>query len=249
MDPALQIAATGMLAEQVRENQLTNDLSNASTPGYKTDQSSQASFGSLLLENASTGQTLGTLSTGVHIDSTVTDLAPAPLQSTGQPLDFGISGTGFFGVRTAQGVQYTRDGQFSAAADGNLVDQNGNPVLSQAGAPIRVGAGGTVPASALGVFNLTTATKQGDNLFTGTPAGRATGTVQSGQLEESGVDLSPARSMQALSTVRLVTFRCDDQPTRRGVSGGCPDARRVLKALKLADLKPPEPPKEEETVM
>jgi flagellar basal-body rod protein FlgG len=193
MDPALQIAATGMLAEQVRENQLTNDLSNASTPGYKTDQSSQASFGSLLLENASTGQTLGTLSTGVHIDSTVTDLAPAPLQSTGQPLDFGISGTGFFGVRTAQGVQYTRDGQFSAAADGNLVDQNGNPVLSQAGAPIRVGAGGTVPASALGVFNLPTATKQGDNLFTGTPAGRASGTVQSGQLEESGVD--PATTM------------------------------------------------------
>ena len=188
MDPALQIAATGMLAEQVRENQLTNDLSNASTPGYKTDQSSQASFGSLLLENASTGQTLGTLSTGVHIDSTVTDLAPAPLQSTGQPLDFGISGTGFFGVRTAQGVQYTRDGQFSANANGRLVDQNGDEVLSQAGAPIAVAAKGTVAPSALGVFNVTGAAEQGNNLFTGAAAGRATGAVESGQLETSGVD-------------------------------------------------------------
>ena len=39
----------------------------------------------------------------------------------------------------------------------------------------------------------------------------------------------------------------DDRPERRGVSGGCPDARRVLKALKLTDLKPPTPPEGEET--
>ena len=50
-------------------------------------------------------------------------------------------------------------------------------------------------------------------------------------------------------TVRLVTFRMDDRPERRGVSGGCPDVRWVLKALKLTDLKPPTPPEGEETVM
>ena len=55
--------------------------------------------------------------------------------------------------------------------------------------------------------------------------------------------------MEALQTVRLVTFRMDDRPERRGVSGGCPDAGRVLKALKLTDLKPPTPPEGEETVM
>jgi hypothetical protein len=55
--------------------------------------------------------------------------------------------------------------------------------------------------------------------------------------------------MQALSTVRLVTLRLDDQPERRGVSRGCPDARRVLKALKLTDLKPPAPLEGDETVM
>src|SRR5512135_1007384 len=69
------------------------------------------------------------------------------------------------------------------------------------------------------------------------------------RLEEAGVDLSPARAMQALSPVRLVRFRFDEQPARRGVSGGCPDARRVLKALKLVELRPPEPPDGEETVM
>ncbi len=188
MDPGLQIAATGMLAEQVRENQLTNDLSNASTPGYKPDESSQGDFSALLLENSSTGQKLGTLATGVQIDRTVTDLSPTSMQTTNQPLDFGIAGVGFFAVNTAQGVRYTRDGQFAAAANGDLVDQNGDQVLGQGGAPIRVSATGTVPASALGVFSVTNATKQGDNLFTGAAAGRATGVVESGKLEQSGVD-------------------------------------------------------------
>ncbi len=56
MDVGLYIAASGMQAEQVRQDQLSNDLSNASTPGYKTDQSPQQSFGSLLLANTATGQ-------------------------------------------------------------------------------------------------------------------------------------------------------------------------------------------------
>ena len=68
-------------------------------------------------------------------------------------------------------------------------------------------------------------------------------------LEEAGINFSAERAMQALQTVRLVTFRMDDRPERRGVSGGCPDARRVLKALKLTELKPPAPPEGEETVM
>ena len=44
MDAGLYIAAQGMLAEQVRQTQLSNDLSNASTPGYKPDQAQQQSF-------------------------------------------------------------------------------------------------------------------------------------------------------------------------------------------------------------
>lgn len=69
------------------------------------------------------------------------------------------------------------------------------------------------------------------------------------RLTEAGLDLSPARAMQALATVRLVTFRLEGQPERRGLAGGCPDARLVLKALKLIDQRPPAPPAGEETVM
>ena len=98
---------------------------------------------------------IGPLSTGVTINQLVTDTSPAPLQQTGQPLDFGIAGDGYFAVRTPAGVRYTRDGQFTSNAQGLLVDGQGNPVLSQAGATITVSAKGTVPASALGVYNVT----------------------------------------------------------------------------------------------
>jgi flagellar basal-body rod protein FlgF len=188
MDTGLYIAASGMLAQQVREDQLANDLSNASTPGYKTDASVQQDFGALLLSNTATGQPIGSLNTGVRLGTPVTNLTPETLHSTGQPLDFGIAGQGFFALRTAQGVRYTRDGQFQANAQGLLTDSLGNPVLSQNGATITVSAQGTVPASSLGVFNLTAAAKQGQNLFTGTLAGRGSGTVKQGELEASAVD-------------------------------------------------------------
>jgi flagellar basal-body rod protein FlgG len=66
-------------------------------------------------------------------------------------------------------------------------------VLGQNGQPVRINADGTVNANSVGVFNVPNARKQGDNLFTGAAAGRATGTVATGSLEASGAD--PAKSM------------------------------------------------------
>ena len=198
MDTGLYIAASGMLAQQVRQDQLANDLSNASTPGYKTDSSVQQSFGSLLLSNTSTDQPIGAINTGVRLGAPVTDLTPTTLHSTGRPLDFGIAGQGFFAVRTPQGVRYTRDGQFAASANGLLVDGLGNQVLSPNGAPIAVSAQGTVPAASLGIFNLSGVAKQGDNLYTGTLASRGSGTVRQGELEDSAVD--PVTTMVHMMT-------------------------------------------------
>jgi len=188
MDVGLYIAAQGMLVEQVRQDQMANDLANASTPGYKSDRTTQQDFGSLLLTQTATGQTVGSITTGLRVGSIVTDLSPAGLRQTGQPLDFAIAGTGFFALRTPQGLRYTRDGQFSSNSQGLLVDAQGDEVLSQAGTPIQVSAKGTVQPAALGVFNLAGAAKQGDNLYTGTATGRASGNVVQGSLEDSSVD-------------------------------------------------------------
>jgi flagellar basal-body rod protein FlgG len=192
MDLGLYIAATGMVAEQTRQDQISNDLANASTPGYKSEHTTQSSFGALLLSNTTTGQPIGTVGEGVALGKTVTDMTPAGMQDTGQPLDFGVVGSRFFAVKTPQGVRYTRDGQFSASAGGQLVNSAGDPVLNQQGQPLSVGAGGRVPASSLGVFEVPSASKQGENLFSGNPSGKASGTVRQGALELSGVDAAKA---------------------------------------------------------
>jgi flagellar basal-body rod protein FlgF len=188
MDLGLQIAATGMLAEQARQDQLSNDLANASTPGYKPDETSQHSFGDVLLANTEGAPAIGSVDEGVALGKTYTDMTPGAVQETGEPLDFAIAGAGFFAVQTAQGVRYTRDGQFTSSAQGVLTDASGNPVLSQTGAQVKVGSSGTVTSSALGLFEVPGAVKQGENLYAGTATGKASATVRQGALEGSGVD-------------------------------------------------------------
>ncbi len=188
MDLGLNIAASGMVAEQIRQEQLANDLANASTPGFKPDETPQHSFGEVLMANTEGGAAVGSVNEGVALGKTYTNLTPGSMQETGEPLDFAIDGNGYFAVKTPQGVRYTRDGQFMTSAHGVLTDANGDPVLGKGGAQIKVSAGGTVPASAVGVFEVPGAVKQGENLYTGTAAGKPSGTVRQGALEGSGVD-------------------------------------------------------------
>jgi flagellar basal-body rod protein FlgF len=193
MERGLYIAATGMMAEMVRQDQIANDLANASTPGYKSDRSTQSSFGDLLLSNTVSGQQIGSLGMGAQIDSIVTDTTPAPLRETGEKLDFAIQGEGWFGVQTPQGLRYTRNGQFALSPQGFLVDAMGNQVLGRGGGPIRAGRDGAVDPAQLGVFNVTNARKVGDSYVTGAAGGQADGTVRAGALEGSNAE--PSRSM------------------------------------------------------
>ncbi|WCB91358.1 Flagellar basal-body rod protein FlgG [Baekduia alba] len=188
MERGLYIAAAGMVAEMVRQDQIANDLANAATPGYKSDRSQQRSFSDLLLQNTKTGETVGSLGSGPLITKQVTDLSPEALRSTQEPLDLGIAGPGYFAVQTDKGVKYTRDGSFKAAADGTLTDQLGNSVLGTDRKPVKVNADGTVDTAKVGNFALTGVKKVGDANFSGTAAGAGKGEVQSGVLESSGVD-------------------------------------------------------------
>ncbi len=208
MDLGLDIAASGMVAEQIRQDQLSNDLANAATPGFKPDETPQHSFGSVLLANTERGAAVGSVDEAVVLGKAYTNMTQGTMQETGEPLDFAIEGSGFFAVRTAQGIRYTRDGQFTTSAAGVLTDANGDPVLDAKGAQIKVGAAGTVPASAIGVFEVPGAAKQGENLYTGAAAGKPKGTVRQGSLEGSGVDA--AKVMVEMIT-SLRTFQSGQQ--------------------------------------
>jgi flagellar basal-body rod protein FlgF len=198
MDRGIYIAASGMVTEMVRQDQIANDLANTSTPGYKQDRVTQSAFGAMLLSNTQTGQPIGTIGLGTMVDKQVTDMSAQPLTSTGSPLDMGIEGDGFFAVKTSAGVRYTRNGSFEAAANGTLTDQLGNSVLGPGNQPIKVNPDGTVDAAKVGVFALKNATKVGDSNFSGTVSGKAGGTVRTGAIEGSGVD--PTRVMVDMMT-------------------------------------------------
>ena len=116
MDRGLYLAASGMLAEQLRQDQIANDLANSSTAGYKAERTTQQSFGEMLLTNSVTSNQIGRVTTGVSVTNTVTDWSPQPLKDTGEPLDFAINGDGFFAVQTGDGTRYTRNGQFMSDA-------------------------------------------------------------------------------------------------------------------------------------
>jgi flagellar basal-body rod protein FlgG len=193
MNRGLYVAASGMLAMQARQDQLSNDLANAATPGYKQDRTAQKAFGELLIRNVQGNQQVGTMAAGVRLEEQTTDLRAAPLRQTDEPLDLAVDGEGYFGVQTGQGVRYTRNGRFASSADGSLVDQMGNKVLGPNNQPVKLKADGTVDAAAVGVFALTNPVKSGDGQFTGRAAGQAAGKVRTGELEGSGVDA--ARTM------------------------------------------------------
>jgi flagellar basal-body rod protein FlgF len=227
MDLGLDIAASGMVAEQIRQDQLSNDLANASTPGFKPDETPQHSFGSILIANTEGGAAVGSVNQGVSLGKAYTNMTPGTMQETGEPLDFAIEGNGFFAVKTAQGIRYTRDGQFTTSAAGVLTDTNGDPVLGGKGAQIKVGAGGTVPAGAVGVFEVPGAVKHGENLYTGTAAGKPTGTVRQGSLEGSGVDA--AKVMVEMIT-SLRSFQSGQQAIQ-SIAGTLQEAASQVGAL------------------
>ncbi|MBJ7472474.1 MAG: flagellar hook-basal body complex protein [Solirubrobacteraceae bacterium] len=186
-----------------RQDQIANDLANAVTPGYKSDRISVQSFGDLLVTDLATGQVAGSVVAGARAAEQVTDLRPNILKPSDEPLDMAISGEGYFAIQTDQGVRYTRNGQFQASAQGELVDAMGNQVLNQAGRPIRVAGDGTVPAADVGIFTVPNARKAGDSMFNGAATGRGEGEVRTGQLEMSRTDA--ARTVvQMMASLRAI---------------------------------------------
>jgi flagellar basal-body rod protein FlgG len=135
---ALQIAATGMSAQQMRVEVISNNLANMSTTGYNARR---AEFADLLYQQATRPGTItandGTivpagvqLGLGVRPTAVSITLAQGPLAQTGGDLDLAIEGFGYFEVTLPSGASgYTRDGGLKRAADGQIVTSDGYPVV------------------------------------------------------------------------------------------------------------------------
>lgn len=70
--------------------------------------------------------------------STTVDDQVGRLKNTANPLDLAIATKGYFQIKTADGVQLTRDGRFKLDKNGNLLTLNDSKVLSDSGVPIKL---------------------------------------------------------------------------------------------------------------
>ncbi|HEC05786.1 MAG TPA: flagellar basal-body rod protein FlgG [Thiolapillus brandeum] len=163
MNPALWIAKTGLEAQQTRMANISNNLANASTNGFKR---SRAVFADLLYQNLAqvgaqssqdtqlpSGLNLGT---GVRTVATEKLFTQGNIVQTGNALDVAIQGRGFVQVLMPDGsLAYSRDGTMQMDAQGQLVTSMGYLVqpgisIPQDAQSITIGSDGTVSVVSAG---------------------------------------------------------------------------------------------------
>jgi flagellar basal-body rod protein FlgG len=223
---SLSIAATGMMAQQLNVEVISNNLANMNTTGFKRQR---AEFEDLLYQTsqkpgASTSAAGNVAPLGIQVGVGVKPGAVGRITEQGSltqssnPYDMAISGSGYFQVLLPSGENaYTRAGNFSINADGQLVTAQGYQVdpaitIPTGATSVQISRDGVVTASVAGSTTPTTVGQmelaqfvnpagldaQGDNLFKETPASgpptSATpgvdglGTIMQGFLETSNVN-------------------------------------------------------------
>jgi len=129
----LYTAASGMIAQQAKQDILANNLANADTPGFKADLltiDSSADLPNTLSDSDSPAAIVRPGRLGIDASSGI-------LKPTGNPLNLAIMGRGLFVVETPQGERFTRAGSFTRDSEGFLATSEGFRVLGSGG-PIRV---------------------------------------------------------------------------------------------------------------
>ena len=157
---SLWIAKTGMDAQQTNLDVITNNLANSSTTAYKRVQPLfQDLLYTTIRSAGSAANAQNLLPTGLQIGAgsavTATERTntQGTLVQTGNQLDIAIQGNGFFQIQLADGTTaYTRAGQFSRSATGQIVTTSGNVVspgltIPIAATSVTISIGGVVSAT------------------------------------------------------------------------------------------------------
>ena len=115
---------------------VANNIANMNTNGFKGER---VMFVEHLVKSHGGQTLLGGKLSFVRDIATLLDFSEGPVEETGNPLDLAITGKGFFVVQTEDGERYTRKGRFKLDDGGQLVNQNGEPLLSTGNSPFFLG--------------------------------------------------------------------------------------------------------------
>lgn len=139
MADGIYTALSGSLAQQHQLDTIANNVANASTAGFRGDR---AVFGELVAGAQKNGRidprqpAPANPDKFVKVDMNQLDMQPGIIRKTGNPLDLGLQGDGFFVVRTPQGDRLTRSGNFMLQESGELSTTDGNLVVGDGNLPI-----------------------------------------------------------------------------------------------------------------
>lgn len=141
MIKALHTAASGMVAQSIKQDVIANNIANSQTPGFKRERVVSCSFDQILQQasvkvspsidpyfSASMAQP-----TRINLQS-ADDFSEGPIRQTGSDLHFAIEGEGSFEVTSDGSVRQTRNGSFMIDADGELATTDGEKVQGRSGA-------------------------------------------------------------------------------------------------------------------
>jgi flagellar basal-body rod protein FlgG len=223
---ALSTAATGMAAQQMNVEVISNNIANMNTVGFKRQR---AEIQDLLYQDveragAQTSDSGTIVPTGIQIGAGVRTgsvyriTEQGTMTQTGNKLDIGINGRGYLQVLLPSGeTAYTRAGNLSRNADGQLVTAQGYQVIPQISIPqdatdiqisqtgqVQISQAGSTASTVVGQLQLATFANEagleatGDNLLmesgasgvavTGNPGAPGFGVVLQGYTEASNVD-------------------------------------------------------------
>ena len=220
----IYIASMGMTPLLDKQDQIANNLSNVNTTGFKSSGLFLKSYQKYLANDQ--GQPFANRE--IKPDQVYIDYSEGTQRQTGQPFDVSIKGTGFFTAMTSDGVQYTRNGNFSINSEGLLVTSDGSKVMGTEGyirvdddAPVTITLKGQVMQKGVekGVLKIADFQKpyrllrSGNSMFRpqlpDNPEVPSAGyVINQGYLESSNVDIIK-NMVQMISTYR--TFEADQK--------------------------------------
>ena len=141
MNSGLYGACAGLMARMTALDTIAANVANSSTAGFRGQQDS---FGTVLAETgrhsrmSALNQVTNAFS---QLAGSNTDETQGTITRTGNELDIAIEGDGYFKIKTASGIAYTRNGHFQLDANGRLTTATGEPVMGAGGSPIMPGSG------------------------------------------------------------------------------------------------------------
>jgi len=156
VDSGFYAACAGLRAQSQALEVSAHNLANLNTTGFRGQQ---ATFQSLLavsrpgVPNVLSNVVSSVLNSATNnfgvLEGTHLDMTAGSLVATGNPLDVGIEGSGFFAIQTARGTRYTRNGSFQVSSSGQLVTAAGDLVLGNLA--LKDKGGISVPAGAVSI--------------------------------------------------------------------------------------------------